>query len=329
MVMKRSLFVAAFLPALIAVVAATETSAADKFPSFTNIADAGDDYFFQGEYSGNSATLGRVGLQIISQGSGVYHAVLFPGGLPGDGWNHSQRFNFTGKREASMLRLHGEAATIEVQIGLAVLRDASKRQLGVLRRVQRVSPTIGLAPPKDATVLFNGTSTSAFDEKAKIAPSGNLMHGTTTKDPVGDFRLHLEFRLPYMPTAAGQARGNSGVYIQKRYEVQVLDSFGLEGVHNECGGLYKTKAPDVNMCLPPLVWQTYDIDFRAARFNAAGQKTADARVTVVQNGVTVQNNVAIPNKTGGGQPEGAQPLPIMLQDHGNPVEFRNIWIVRR
>ena len=167
--MQRSLFVAALLLALNAVALTTEVSAADKFPSFTNIADAGDDYFFQGEYSGNSATLGRVGLQIISQGAGAYHAVLFPGGLPGDGWNHSQRFNFTGKREASLLRLQGEAASIEVQIGLATLRDPSKRQLGVLRRVQRVSPTMGLAPPKDATILFNGTGTSAFDEKAKIA----------------------------------------------------------------------------------------------------------------------------------------------------------------
>ncbi|MBA4017467.1 MAG: DUF1080 domain-containing protein [Pirellula sp.] len=327
--MQRSLFASLLLAGLVSLLSTDDLAAADKFPTFTTIADAGDDYFFQGEYSGNSATLGRVGLQIIAQGAGVYHAVLYPGGLPGDGWNHSQRFNFTGKRNASLLKLEGEAATIDVQVGLAVMRDPSKRQLGALRRVQRVSPTIGLAPPKGATVLFNGTSTSELDDKAKIAPSGNLMHGTTMKEPVGDFRLHLEFRLPYMPTATGQARGNSGVYIQKRYEVQVLDSFGLEGVHNECGGLYKTKAPDVNMCLPPLVWQTYDIDFRAARFNAAGTKTADARITVVQNGVTVQNNVAIPNKTGGGQPEGPQPLPIMLQDHGNPVEFRNIWIVRR
>ncbi|MGC3968899.1 MAG: DUF1080 domain-containing protein [Pirellulales bacterium] len=189
---------------------------------------------------------------------------------------------------------------------------------------------MGSRAPSNAVVLFGAAGDlSHFDEKAQVSKLGNLMHGTTTKDPVGDFKLHLEFRLPYMPTATGQARGNSGVYIQRRYEVQVLDSFGLDGVHNECGGLYKTKAPDVNMCLPPLVWQTYDIDFRAARFDKAGKKIADARITVVQNGQTVQNNVAIPNKTGGGQPEGPQPLPILLQDHGNPVEFRNVWLVRR
>lgn len=304
--------------------------AADKFPTFSTLIDAGDDYYFQGEYSGNTTTLGRVGLQVISRGDGAYDAVLFVGGLPGDGWNRSEKHPLAGKREASILKVAGEGVTVEATYGMAVLRDPMRRQLGVLRRVQRVSPTMGLAPPQGADVLFNGDGNLAqFDEKAKLSVQGNLREGTMTKEPVGDFRLHLEFRLPYMPTATGQARGNSGVYIQQRYEVQVLDSFGLDGVHNECGGLYKTKAPDVNMCLPPLVWQTYDIDFRAARFNAAGQKIADARITVVQNGQTVHNNVAIPNKTGGGKPEGPDPLPILLQDHTNPVEYRNVWIVRR
>jgi hypothetical protein len=313
-----------------ALLAPVAGQAADKFPTFTTLIDAGDDYYFQGEYSGNTTTLGRVGLQVIARGDGAYDAVLYVGGLPGDGWNRSEKYPLTGKREASILKVAGEGVTVEASYGTAVLRDPMRRQLGVLRRVQRVSPTMGLAPPRGAVVLFNGDGNLAqFDEKAKLSAQGNLREGTMTKEPVGDFRLHLEFRLPYMPTATGQARGNSGVYIQQRYEVQVLDSFGLDGVHNECGGLYKTKAPDVNMCLPPLVWQTYDIDFRAARFNAAGQKIADARITVVQNGRTVQNNVAIPNKTGGGKPEGSEPLPILLQDHTNPVEYRNVWIVRR
>src|SRR5204862_5515820 len=108
----------------------------------------------------------------------------------------------------------------------------------------------------------------------------------------------------------------------------ILDSFGLPGLDNECGGLYKQRAPDLNLCLPPLAWQTYDIEFRAARFGAgrigersAGKssdasikKTADARITVAHNGVTVHNNVELTSKTGGGQPEGPQPLPILLQD---------------
>lgn len=305
------------------------TRAADKFPTSTSVADAGDDYFFQGEFTGNTTAYGRCGLQVIAEGKNQFRGILLPGGLPGEGWNHAQRIEYIGKREASKLHLTAGPSSIDVQVGLAVLRDTTGRQLGVLRRITRSSPTMGQAPPQNATVLFDGTSTEAFDQKAKISPAGNLMHGTETKQPVRDFHLHLEFRLPYMPTARGQARGNSGVYIQKRYEVQILDSFGLEGVHNECGGLYKTKAPDTNLCLPPLVWQTYDIDFTAARFDAAGKKIADARITVIHNGYPIHSNVAIPNKTGGGSPEAPHALPILLQDHGNPVEYRNAWIINR
>jgi hypothetical protein len=144
---------------------------------------------------------------------------------------------------------------------------------------------------------------------------------------VEDFRLHLEFRLPFMPYATGQGRGNSGVYIQRRYEVQILDSFGLEGVANECGGLYRQQPPDVNMCLPPLTWQTYDIWFTAARFDGEGNKTANARITVLHNGVPIHNDYEVVAKTGAGRPEAPEPMPILLQDHGNPVRFQNVWIV--
>ena len=129
-----------------------------------------------------------------------------------------------------------------------------------------------------------------------------------------------------MPYARGQARANSGVYIQRRYEVQILDSFGLKGVHNECGGLYRQQEPDVNMCFPPLSWQTYDIEFTAAQWNAAGEKTANARLTVLHNGEPIHRNRELRNKTGAGKPEGPEPLPIYLQDHGNPVQFRNVWL---
>jgi len=212
--------------------------------------------------------------------------------------------------------------------GAAIAVDNSGRELWRLVKMIRTSPTMGLAPPAGATVLFAGGSTDQFQPGAKVTPDGLLMAGVMTKFPVDAFRLHLEFRTPFMPSARDQARGNSGVYIQRRYEVQILDSFGLEGAFNECGSLYRQTPPDLNMALPPLTWQTYDIWFTPPQFDAeAKNKTANARITVLHNGVPVHWHREITAKTGGGQQEGPQPLPIQLQDHGNPVVFRNIWIV--
>lgn len=143
-----------------------------------------------------------------------------------------------------------------------------------------------------------------------------------------DFKLHLEFRTPFMPLARGQKRGNSGVYLQGRYEVQILDSYGLKGENNEGGAIYEVAAPLVNMCAPPLQWQSYDITFCAARFDGQGRKNKDARVTVLHNGVKIQDSIAISGPTayplnyneneGGG---------ILLQDHVDSVQYRNIWVV--
>jgi len=109
----------------------------------------------------------------------------------------------------------------------------------------------------------------------------------------------------------------------------VLDALGLEGADNETGGIYKVAKPIVNMCLPPLTWQTYDVDFTAAKFDEEGKKTASARMTVKLNGVLVHKDVEVPNNTGGGKKEGPEPGPIYLQGHGNPVFYRNIWIVEK
>jgi len=149
-----------------------------------------------------------------------------------------------------------------------------------------------------------------------------------TKRKFRDFKLHLEFRTPFMPEAREQARGNSGVYLQGRYEVQILDSYALEGRDNECGGIYKVGTPLVNMCAPPVQWQSYDITFLAPRFDTAGKKTDDARVSVVHNGVVIHDNLSVPGPTGEALDNNiAEPGGIYLQDHGNPVQFRNIWLV--
>jgi hypothetical protein len=132
-----------------------------------------------------------------------------------------------------------------------------------------------------------------------------------------------------MPEARDQSRSNSGLYLQSRYECQVLDSFALDPMFNGCGSLYRFRAPDVNACFPPLVWQSYDVQFTAPRWAADGTKIRDAHITSWLNGVKVQDDVALPNKTGAGKPEEPLLLPIRLQDHGDPVRFRNIWIVDR
>ena len=150
-----------------------------------------------------------------------------------------------------------------------------------------------------------------------------------TKKKFNDFKLHIEFRSPFMPTARGQGRGNSGVYLQGRYEVQVLDSYGLERLDNECGGIYQIGTPAVNMCAPPMQWQTYDITFRAPRFEG-GDKKENAVVTVRHNhnDIVIHDELPIPRVTGGALDSNeGQPGAIYLQDHGNTVQFRNIWLV--
>ena len=143
----------------------------------------------------------------------------------------------------------------------------------------------------------------------------------------GSFKLHVEFRVPYMPQAKGQGRGNSGVYVQGRYEVQVLDSYGLDSKDNDCGGIYSVAKPLVNACKAPTVWQSYDIEFHSPKCTD-GKKTEPARITVLHNGVKIHDNVKIDkdNTTAGLGGDPCKPGPIMLQDHGNPVQFRNIWL---
>ncbi|MHC4206408.1 MAG: DUF6807 family protein [Planctomycetota bacterium] len=188
----------------------------------------------------------------------------------------------------------------------------------------------------NAIMLYGGTDfsqwTTGSDKKIgwkrvgdtmKIVPkSGSIM----TKMDVTDFKMHVEFKIPQLPAdVKGQGRGNSGIYIQRRYELQILDSYGLPPKNNECGSLYKFKAPDKNVCDMPGRWQSYDIIFHAAKFDG-GRKVKNAHITVWHNGVLIQNDVALDNKTGAGQKEGPEPGPILLQDHGNEISFRNIWI---
>jgi hypothetical protein len=200
--------------------------------------------------------------------------------------------------------------------------------IGTLRKVQRESSTLGAKPPAGAIVLFDGSSADQF-ERGRLVDENLLAADCETKQKFGDHKLHIEFRTPFKPTARGQERGNSGVYIQGRYELQVLDSFGLSGENNECGGIYSIAKPKVNMCYPPLTWQTYDIDFTAARYNAQGEKTSNAIVTIRHNGVVIHDKLELKHGTPGKDPEGNSDGVLYLQGHGNPVVYRNIWIEKK
>jgi 3-keto-disaccharide hydrolase len=193
------------------------------------------------------------------------------------------------------------------------------------------------APPKDAVVLFDGKDLSKWqkypaggDAAWKLVDGAMEVAGgdIITRDKFRDMKLHLEFMPPYMPDAHGQARGNSGVFVMDNYEVQVLDSYGLPKLEvGDCAALYSKKVPDKNAAKPPAQWQTYDIEFKAPRFDAAGKKTTNARITVYWNGQKVHDNVELDGPLPGGSGERPEGGGIRLQDHGNPVRYRNIWVV--
>lgn len=205
-------------------------------------------------------------------------------------------------------------------------------------------------PPKGAIVLFDGKNLDGWLRRdGKTAADWKLVGGGAMQATGGDiitkekfdgsFKLHVEFRVPYMPKASGQGRGNSGVYVQGRYEVQVLDSYGLDSKDNDCGAIYEVSKPLVNACKAPAVWQSYDIEFTAPKCKD-GKVVEPARITVHQNGVKIQDDTRLIRKGKDGKEEIVKvtraglesdpctPGPILLQYHGNPVQFRNVWLVK-
>ncbi|RCS46280.1 DUF1080 domain-containing protein [Bremerella cremea] len=321
--------------ALLAAVTPLALLAADDSPTYTNPKEAGPDYALQGEYVGEVNVDGakvKYGVQVIALGKDKFQAVTYPGGLPGDGYSGGSSYDDLLKAEGTArngkVEFKGEDFIATLGDGKIEVVADNGDEIGTFKKVERKSPTLGKKAPEDAVVLFDGTTADKF-ENGKIVQEDLLLADCYSKEKFGDHTMHLEFRTPFKPEARGQGRGNSGVYIQSRYECQVLDSFGLSGEDNECGGIYKVSQPKVNMCYPPLTWQTYDIDFTAAKYDAEGKKTDNARVTIKQNGVVIHEDLELPQETPGRHKESPEKDALYLQGHGNPVVFRNIWVVEK
>ena len=321
------------------------------------------DVKFQGEYIGKLEDGGKLGCQVVSLGDGVFQAVLYSGGLPGAGWDGKNRSIMDGKLKgdsATFSAASGERKHVAATRGMekqpsstrvslvtefppsghkpCEARIVGDKMTGVadgtpftLSRTIRNSPTLGQKPPSGAIVLFDGTDMKEWSGGSINEKFGTLMpqpRDLMSRRNFNNYTIHLEFMLPYQPAYRSQDRGNSGFYQVHDYEIQVLDSFGMDGAHNECGGIYSHKGSDVNMCLPPLVWQTFDVEFTNSVVKD-GKKVKDAVISVRHNGVLIHDGFAIPGKSKHGvrrSPEGT-PGPIKLQNHREPLQYRNIWIV--
>ncbi len=217
---------------LVLLLAATSISAQDRL-RISKLEDVDEDFAFQGEYSGltlieNSNLFRTFGIQVIARGNGKFDAVAHTGGLPGAGASY-EKVKLSGERSGEMLELKGQTFNVTIRDRQATVTGPSGNTLGRFLRVERKSPTLGLSPPANAIVLFDGTNTDEF-KNGKMTEDGLLREGTQFKRTFTDFTLHLEFRLAYMPDSIGQKRSNSGVYMLSSYELQILDSFGLDGV---------------------------------------------------------------------------------------------------
>lgn len=307
-----------------------------------------------GDWEGATSKPGPFVAEVIAMGKGQYQVNLRPAFmeqgeqavLTGKEVEKDKRVEFsaefgkTGSHNTQDTRWTAELSAQKLT-GTVAMVGKDKSGTFELARVARLSPTLGAKPPAGAVVLLGADTkdlnavwmrhggaacgwTLLPDGAMRVVPgSGSII----TKKTFSDQRVHLEFRTPLEPEHRGQGRGNSGVYLQGLYEVQVLDSYGLAAKKDECGAIYGIAAPRVNMCAPPGQWQTYDITFQAAVLKG-NNVVSPARITVLHNGVKVHDSVELPRTTTAA-PAGqiAQTGGLYLQDHGNAVEYRNIWIV--
>jgi hypothetical protein len=297
---------------------------------------------YMGEYTGtfyaDSRTQMSASADVIAEGRNVWRIVIDAASTDPDKEDaHIEIYgNLAGSRVHISYPSGGYEWRGEIRAGRLAVRSSYGQHIE-LNKVSRKSPKEGLKPPAGAVVLlpyregvkpdlgaWTNQNWKALDSGAMQVNKGD----TRTKESFGDIKhFHIEFRLPLEPNNRGQGRGNSGVFLNDTFEVQVLDSFGLVHTSGDCGGLYNLKRADVNACLPPETWQTYDIEFRAPRLNSDGTIKEHARLTVVHNGIRIHDDVEIPRPTANPKGKVKARGPIQLQDHGHPIQFRNIWLV--
>ncbi len=324
-----------------------------ELPVFTDPVQAGPDFLVQGEYVGKVGGELPVGIQVIAVGKHQFLGVLYPGGLPGAGWEERRVFHFQGETRDGATPFHGVHGerlmytnhdfqgliSDNVITGQAsMFRNRFQDVTLLLSKVHRKSPTLHAKPPKGALVLFDGSSVKEW-EAGRLVDGDLLGEGTISKRRFGSLQIHLEFRCPFAPLRRGMHRGNSGLYVKQEWEVQIIDSFGWHHENRKferlskfgrCAGIHEMAGPRINMSFPPLAWQTYDIDFAMAVFDGQGNKTAPAMMSVRHNGVLVHDQFVLPAVSPGvdlSKSKERDTGPLHLQDHGNPVRFRNIWIM--
>jgi hypothetical protein len=292
---------------------------------------------FMGEYKGtflpDSAVKLDATAKVIAEGDGYYRVVLTAPGKEGlDGAS----VEIYGRQFGPEVGLFGRAGGYHWNgniKGGTLTTSSGYGQSFRLTRIESKSPKAGLKAPEGAIVLLPFESGQKADlsqwtnREWKALDNGSMQcapgkGANRTQREFGRIeQLHLEFWLPLEPGNRGQGRANSGVYLADHYEVQVLDSFGLTHTSGDCGGLYGIARARVNASLPPETWQTYDITFEPAKLDDSGKVVEQAKITVLHNGITIHDRQEIPDK------KHRLKGPLHLQDHGHPIQFRNIWVV--